>query len=131
MKRIRTLRVRFALWTASLFLIILTGFSLFVYTSMARGVHDYVDDSLTLNASQIIASLNIEEDQLILSEHFPEEAENTDLRERGYTIKILSPREEILQGFGLYQDLLPSVSLTDFSPFFLVFKIRKPGQGSV
>src|SRR5687768_2574019 len=127
MKRIRTLRVRFALWTASLFLIILTAFSVFVYTSMERGVHGYVDASLTLNASQIIASLNIEEDRLILSEHFPEEPENTDLRERGYTIKILSPREELLQSFGLYQDLLPPVSLTSFSPFFSSIQDPKTG----
>ena len=127
MKRIRTLRVRFALWTASLFLIILTAFSVFVYTSMERGVHGYVDASLTLNASQIIASLNIEEDRLILSEHFPEEPENTDLRERGYTIKILSPREEVLQVFGLYQDLLPPVSLTSFSPFFSSIQDPKTG----
>lgn len=124
MKGINTLRVRFALWTASLFFIVLTGFSLYVYGSMERGLHAYVDDTLTLNASQIIANLNIEEDRLVLSEHFPEEPENTDLRERGYTIRILSPQEETLQSFGLYQDLLPQVSLSNFSPFFST--IRDP-----
>ena len=127
MKRIRTLRVRFALWTASLFLIILTAFSIFVYLSMERGLYDHIDDSLTLNASQIIASLNIEDDKLILSEHFPEEPENTDLRERGYTIQILTPREEIVQSFGLYQNLLPSVSLKNFSPFFSTLKDPETG----
>lgn len=124
MKQINTLRVRFALWTAVLVLIILTGFSLYVYTSMERGLHTYVDDALRLSASQVIAGLNVEEDQLILSEHFPEEPENADLLEQGYTIRILSPMEEVLQTFGLYDDLLPSVSLSSFSPFF--FTLRDP-----
>jgi len=118
MKQINTLRVRFALWTSILVLIILTVFSLYVYGSMERGLHGYVDESLSLSASQVIASLNIEDSQLILSEHFPEEPENTDLLEEGYTIRILSPREEVLQTFGLYHELLPSISLSSFSPFF-------------
>lgn len=128
MKRINTLRVRFALWTASLVLFILTVFSLYVYGSMERGLHGYVDESLTLSASQVIASLNIEDAKLILSEHFPEEPENTDLLEEGYTIRILSPREEVLQTFGLYHELLPPVSLTSFSPFFST--IRDPQTGA-
>lgn len=128
MSRTSTLRVRFALWTSAVVLIILTAFSLYLYGSMERGLHAYVDDSLTLNASQVIASLNIEEDQLILSEHFPEEPENTDLRARGYTIRILSPQEEILQTFGIYQDILPPVSLSNFSPFF--FTLNDPATGA-
>jgi heavy metal sensor kinase len=128
MKRINTLRLRFALWTASLFLVILTAFGIFVYVSMERSLHGYVDGSLQLNAAQVIASLNIEEDRLILSDHFPEEPENTDLREQGYTIQILSPQEEVLQTFGLYQNLLSSISLTNFSPFFST--IRDPATGT-
>src|SRR5215211_4406692 len=127
MKGINTLRVRFALSISVLILIILTAFSLYVYSSMERGLHTYVDKSLSLNASQVIASLNIEEDRLILSEHFPEEPENTDLLEQGYTIRILSPQEEILQTFGLYNEVLPPVSLSNFSPFFST--IEDPATG--
>src|SRR5215211_7409646 len=127
MKRINTLRVRFALWISVLILVILTAFSLSVYTSMERGLHTYVDESLSLNAAQVIASLNIEDDRLILSEHFPEEPENTDLLEKGYTIRILSPQEEILQTFGLYYEVLPPVSLSNFSPFFST--VEDPATG--
>ena len=127
MKRINTLRVRFALWISVLILVILTAFSLYVYTSMERGLHTYVDEALSLNASQIIAGLNIEEDQLILSEHFPEEPENTDLLEQGYTIRLLSPQEEILQIFGLYSETLPPVSLSNFSPFYST--VEDPATG--
>ena len=118
MKRINTLRVRFALWIAALIFVILTAFSLYVYASMERGLQTYIDESLSLNASQIIAGLNIEDDHLILSEHFPEEPENTDLLEQGYTIRILSPQEDVLQTFGLYYESLPPVSLSNFAPFF-------------
>ena len=116
MNRINTLRVRFALWTSVLFLVILTGFSLYVYASMAGGLHASVDDSLAFNASQIIAGLNIEGDQLILPDSFQEEPENADLRQQGYTVQILSPQEEVLQTFGPYHELLPSVSSATSSP---------------
>ena len=124
MKRINTFRARFAFWTSSLVLVILTVFSLYVYGSMQTGLYTYVDESLKLSASQVIASLNIEDDKLILSEHFPEEPENTDLLEQGYSIRILSPNEEVLQTFGLYYDLFPPVSLSSFSPFYLT--VRDP-----
>lgn len=118
MKWTKTLRVRFALWTAGLFLVILTGFSLYVYTSLARGLYAERDDSLTLNASQFIASLNIEGEQIIISDSFQEEPENADLREQGYTIQIFSPQVQLLQTFGFYHELLPAVSPTISSPFF-------------
>lgn len=118
MKWPKTLRVRFALWTACLFLVFLTGFSLYVYTSLARGLYAERDDSLKLNASQFIASLNIEGEQLIISDSFQEEPESADLREQGYTIQIFSPQVELLQTFGSYQELLPTVASTISSPFF-------------
>lgn len=118
MKWSETLRARFALWTAGLFLVILTGFSLYVYTSLARGLYAERNRSLTLNASQFIASLNIEGDQLVLSDSFQEEPENISLHEQGYTLRIFDPELESLQTFGLYQDLLPAVSPAIVSPYF-------------
>src|SRR5215208_1441077 len=127
MKRINTLRVRFALWTASLFLVILTGFSFYVYASMARGLYASKDDSLTLNASQFIASLNIEGSQIIISDSFQEKPENADLRERGYTIQILGPEADVLQTFGFHHELLPAVSSAPAFPFFST--IDEPATG--
>jgi heavy metal sensor kinase len=118
MKQPKTLRVRFALWTAGLFLVILTAFGLYVYTSLARGLYTEKDNSLTLNASQFIAGLNIEDEQLIMSDSFQEEPENASLREQGYTFQILNPQGEVLQTFGFYHELLPTVSPTISSPFF-------------
>ena len=50
MKRLSTLRARFALWTAGLLLVALSAFGLYVYGNMARGLAAAVDDTLTLSA---------------------------------------------------------------------------------
>ena len=92
MKRLKTLRVRFALWTSSLFLAILAFFGVYVYFSMARGLSAAMDNSLTINASQVAAGLNIANGKLILSDSLMEAPENADLRGSGFTIRILSPQ---------------------------------------
>lgn len=118
MKRIKTLRVRFALWTSGLFFVILTGFSVFVYIRMSRNLYAAIDDSLTLNASQIVAGLDIENNLINIPTDFLDESENAELRERGFTVQILTRQGEILQKFGLHQALLPHLSSKIVDPFF-------------
>lgn len=110
MNQLKTLRVRFAIWTSSLFLLILTVFGLYIYASMSRGLFAAMDDSLTLNASQIAAGLNIENGQLILSDSLTEDPENTNLSERGFTIRILTPQGKPLQELGEYRNLPVSLN---------------------
>jgi len=110
MKQIKNLRTRFALWTSGLFLIVLVIFGIFVYGSMARGLSTTIDNSLTINASQVAAGLNIDNGKLILSDSLTEDPENADLRGRGFTIRILTPQGKLIQEFGTYHDL--PVSLT-------------------
>ena len=118
MKRLKTLRIRFALWISGLFLLILTGFSVYVYANMAVRLYAAVDDSLALNASQVSAALNIDNGQLILPDSFIETPENSDLRTRGFTIQIISPQGKTLQAFGPYHFLpFPPVDLIQ-KPFF-------------
>ena len=105
MKRLKTLRVRFALWTSSLFLAILAFFGVYVYFSMARGLSAALDNSLTINASQVAAGLNIANGKLILSDSLMEAPENADLRGRGFTIRILSPQGAPIQEFGSFRNL--------------------------
>ena len=105
MERLKTLRVRFALWTSGLLLAILIVFGFYVYESMMRGLSATIDHSLTLNASQVAAGLNIDQGQLTLSDSLIEDPENADLRGRGFTIRILSPQGDPLQEFGPYRGL--------------------------
>jgi heavy metal sensor kinase len=119
MKRFKTLRVRFALWTCGLFLLILTVFSAYVYGNMARGLYASVDDSLALNAAQVVGALNINNSQLILPESFIEAPDNGNLQTRGFTVRILSPQQGILQAFGPYHDL--PFSSTKDAPSFITY----------
>lgn len=105
MKRLKTLRVRFALWTSSLFLAILAFFGVYVYFSMARGLSAAMDNSLTINASQVAAGLDIANGKLILSDSLMEAPENADLRGSGFTIRILSPQGVSIQEFGSFRNL--------------------------
>lgn len=119
MKWIKTLRFRFALWTSILFLVILTGFGLYLYISMSRNLHSTIDASLSLNAAQVIASLNIDENyHIVRADSIMEEPETNDLLQHGYTIRLLDPAGRLLHQFGLHQELLPAPSLASGQPFF-------------
>ncbi len=106
MKRFRTLRFRFALWTATLLLIVLILFGAFVYFSLQQGLVSAMDDSLRFSASQAIAAVNIENGQINFSDSLPESSLVADLQGRGFTIRILAPDGKILQSSGPYHSLL-------------------------
>ncbi len=112
MTRLKTLRARFAMWTAGLVLFVLSAFGVYVYGSMARGLSAAIDDSLSLNASQIVASLNIENNQIVLSDSFTEEPENDDLRARGFMVRLLTPNGQILQALGPFRALPITLATT-------------------
>lgn len=104
MKRFKTLRVRFALWTASLMLVVLVLFGTFVYFNMRQGLANSIDESLSLSTSQAIAAVNIENGQINFSDSLPENS-TTNLRERGLTIRILTSDGKVLQSVGPYRSL--------------------------
>lgn len=105
MNRLKTLRVRFALWIAGLFLTVLVVFGLLVYVSMAQGLAASLDASLSLNASQAAAGTDVRNGELDLSDGFVEQPENAELRERGFTIRLLNPEGQVLEEFGPYRAL--------------------------
>ena len=117
MKRLKTLRFRFALWTSGLVLAVLLIFGAYVYASMERRLSAAIDDSLTLSASQISASLNVENGKLILPDSLTEDSENADLRGRGFTIRLLSSQGQMLSQFGPYRNspVALSESFTTFT----------------
>ena len=104
MRWLKTLRVRFALWTAGLLLAVLVLFGVFVYLSMWQGLANSIDDSLRLSTSQAIAAVNIENGQINFSDSLPESS-TADLRDRGLTIRILSPNGDLIQAVGPYQKI--------------------------
>lgn len=101
----RTLRFRFAVWVAGLLLAVLAAFGSFVYINMRSSLLKAVDDSLRLNASQAITTLNIENGQFMFSDSIPEGTMEADLQSRGLTIRVLSPEGNSLEAFGPYRNL--------------------------
>jgi heavy metal sensor kinase len=105
MKRFKTLRVRFALWTATLMLLVLISFGSFVYFNTKQGLIRAMDDSLRLSASQAIEAIDIENGQINFSDSLPDSPLVADLQEHGFTIRILALDGKILQSSGIYRSL--------------------------
>jgi signal transduction histidine kinase len=60
MIRHRTLRARFVFWTTGLLFAALTVFGIYVYESMSRSLLEALDDALAFSASQVAATIEIE-----------------------------------------------------------------------
>lgn len=110
MKRIKTLRFRFALWIAALLLAALAAFGVFVYISLAQSLSASVDDSLRLSASQATAAVNIENGEISFSDSILEGSSAASLRERGVTIRIFDLDGRTIQASGPYRGLTLSAA---------------------
>mgnify|MGYP000936382779 CR=1 FL=1 len=86
-------------------LIVLVLFGTFVYISMWQGLSTSIDDSIKFSTSQAIAAVNIENGQINFSDSLPESS-TADLREKGFTVRILSTSGDILQSVGPYHNLI-------------------------
>lgn len=115
MKLIKTLRVRFTLWTGSLLLATFLLFGLFVYISFARGLYRSRDDALQLTAAQALATLKIVDGAMQTTEGLAIDGINNDSssfgteesRERGLTVRLYKADGRLQQALGLYRALPP------------------------
>jgi heavy metal sensor kinase len=105
MNRLKTLRVRFALWTAGLLGATLVLFGIFVYTNMSRSLVAAVDETLRLIEIQLMNELDIKDAEIIPPENPGEETLFTQLREQGFSIRVLNRSGRSVQQYGPYQDL--------------------------
>lgn len=105
MKRLQTLRVRFALWTAGLLLIVLLLFGFFVYVNMSRSLATSVDETLHLMAMELLSEAEVDNGELILLENPIEDTQYTRLREQGLSMRIFSKNGQLVQEYGPYQTL--------------------------
>lgn len=101
MQRLRRIRVRFALWTAGLILVLLVAFGAIVYYSVAQGLTAAVDEALNLSATQTLAALNVENGVITLADGFPEiDNQSAAIIERGLTVRVLDAAGQAVQSFG-------------------------------
>jgi heavy metal sensor kinase len=101
-----TLRTRFALWVAGLLIVVLAGFGVLVYVSLAHDLYTALDDALQLSASQALAAVNSENGQMNFADSVPESSPATqDLRERGVTIRVFDAQGREVASYGPYAAL--------------------------
>ncbi len=105
MKRLKTLRVRFALWTAGLLLAALALFGLFVYVNMAHSLTVSVDETLRPVTVQISLDVESREGEIFLLEESIEDPEFDLLREQGLSLRIFDLAGTLIYAYGPYQDV--------------------------
>lgn len=115
MKHLKTLRMRFALWTAGLLLAALTLFSSFVYIRMAQSLADSMDRGLRLAVSQVVAEVDVADGQVVSVDEFLEDIPNNPLIEHGFSFRLLNRPGQTLQEYGPYR-ALPSPQVTFTAP---------------
>jgi heavy metal sensor kinase len=108
MKRLNSLRLRFALWTAGLLLAALGLFGLFVYQAVARGLTAAVEETLRLTAIELSAEVELQNGVPALNEDPTEEPQYTRLREQNFTLRLWDLFGQLVQEFGPYRDLPPA-----------------------
>jgi heavy metal sensor kinase len=126
-----TLRFRFALWVTGLLLVVLVGFSLFVYFNLRISLLSGVDDALRLSATQAVATANIQNGQVNFADSLPDGSAASDLQERGLTIRVLDPTGAQLEGFGPFLNLPVSASTLAAASKgrAMLSTIADPGEG--
>ncbi len=104
MKYLKTLRVKFALWTAGWLLLILILLGAFIYFSFARAQAQAIDNGLRLAAAQILLDID---DETLQFEN-PDLIANTILQDR-FSVQILDLAGKIQLRYGPYQEFPPPV----------------------
>lgn len=105
MKRLKTIRVRFALWTASLLFVVLLVFGALVYYGMAQGLTTAIDNTLQLNATQAATGINAENASLNSLDGFVDNLEGINISESGFALRVINNKEQVLQEVGAYRTL--------------------------
>jgi signal transduction histidine kinase len=88
MIRPRTLRARFVFWTTGLLFAALTVFGVYVYESMSRSLLESLDDALAFSASQVAATVEIDDGGINPVEGL--EGRRADLLDHEAAIRIVS-----------------------------------------
>ena len=109
MKRLKTLRARFAAWTAGLLLATLGGFGLFEYASLSSSLYRAEDDLLQLSVTQVMGVVNYENGQIATSDNISDSPATIGSRERGISIRVLNQNGQVVQSTGTYAFAQPVV----------------------
>lgn len=122
MKLTSTLRGRFALWLTVLILAFLAAFGVTVYLTFSSSLYNEVDDTLSLSAEQVRASLYEDNGTIQMLVPDPDAAHLAEFNaftQRGLTLMVLAADGGILESVGPYSHKPVPVSLSLLQPQFL------------
>jgi heavy metal sensor kinase len=105
MNRLKTLRVRFALWTAGVLLASSVLFGLFAYASMSYSLATAVDENLQVTALELMSEVEIRNGEPVFIENPIQDPQYTRLREQGFSVRVLNLAGQPVQAYGPYRDL--------------------------
>ncbi len=97
MRRLNTLRVRFALWIACLLLVGFVAFGTFVYLRLTRELHAALDDALRLRANQVLGTVNVDNGRLTRGEVVPGDALGADGSRPADLVRLLDAHGQLLE----------------------------------
>ena len=103
MRLIKTLRARLALSVTALILAFLAALGAGVYVTFSRSLYGEVDDTLSLSAEQVLASLYEDNGTIQMLTPDPDAthlAEFNAFTQRGLTLMVLSAQGDILEAVG-------------------------------
>ena len=121
MKLIRTLRARLALSVTALILAFLAAFGGGIYFTFSRSLYTEVDDTLSLSAEQVLASLFEDNNTIQMLTPDPNAthlAEFNAFTQRGVTLIVFSSEGEIMEAAGPYSQEPPHVTQSSLQPSF-------------
>ena len=118
MIRTRTLRARIVFWTTGLLFAALTVFGIYVYESMSRSLLDALDDALAFSASQVAATVEIEDGGIHSVEGL--EGRRANLLDHEAAIRIVSKDGRTLLQAGP-NIVFPSQTVIPAAPLFSSF----------
>jgi heavy metal sensor kinase len=113
MNRLKTLRVRFALWTAGVLLVSSVLFGMFVYASISYSLATAVDENLQVTALDLMSEVEIRNGAPIFIENPIQDPQYIRLREQGFSTRVLNLAGQPMQAYGPYSDLpQPQIDVT-------------------
>jgi hypothetical protein len=122
MNRFRTLRVRFAVWTAVFLLVTLSVSGVFEYLTLSSSLYRSEDDLLRLSATQVMGVVTFNNGEIATSDDISDSLATVESRERGISIKILNLDGQIVQSTGTYAFKQPiDINLISNGSYFNTF----------
>lgn len=111
-KRFKTIRVRFALWTATFVALVLIVLGTYIYFSLQRTLYQTVDNELKL-AAETVLSVALEDGRISNDEPFLTNPRMSASRSRGISLKLTNVEGDLLFDVGVHAPDLKLDNITE------------------